>query len=165
MRAVVAMVTGIVLFVGYVVYALGKDAEGAVSLQAWAVALLIFIGISVAAEIVVQIVFHITLSIGVAAKEELRGGTANDEKAREKEVERIIRSAVQEDERDKFISLKSNFAGYMCAGAGAMAALIALAAGAAEALALHIAFGGFFVGAIAEGAARVFYYERGVRNG
>ena len=156
MRTVAAMVTGVALLAGYTVYALGKGAEGAVTLQSWAVTLLVFIGISVAAEIVVQILFHIALSIGIA----VRAGTCD-----EKKVERIILSAVKEDERDKFIGLKSNFAGYVCSGAGAMAALVALAAGAAEVIALHVAFGGFFIGALAEGAARVFYYERGVRNG
>jgi len=156
MKTIAAMVTGVALLVGYVAYALGIAAEGTVSLQSWAVTLLIFIGISAAAQIVIQILFHIALSIGIA----VRAGTCD-----EKKVERIIVSAVKEDERDKFIGLKSNLAGYVCSGAGATAALIALAAGAAGALALHIAFGGFFVGAIAEGAARGFYYERGVRNG
>jgi len=149
------MITGIILLVGYTVYALGQNAQTE-SLQTWAVTLLVFIGISVAAEIVVQIVFHIALSIGIAIKEE---------KKNEKEVERIISSTLAEDERDKMISLKSDHVGYICAGAGAMAALVALAAGVRDVIALHIAFGSFFAGALAEGAARIFYYERGVRNG
>jgi len=164
MRIIAGMAAGVVLVAGYAVYAFGKCAEME-SLQSWAAALLVFIGISVAAEIAVQIVFHIALSIGVAVKEGARCGAKNDEKAYEKKVERIISSTVAEDERDQLIGLKSSRAGYICAGAGVLAALIALAAGAADALALHIAFGAFAIGAMAEGAAQVFYYERGVRNG
>ena len=163
MRAVAAMITGILLLVGYTLYALRQSPQ-IEGLQAWAVTLLVFIGISAAVEIVVQIVFHIALSIGIAIKEEVKDGKSRD-KTCDKTVERIISSTLAEDERDKFISLKSDFVGYICAGAGALAALIALAAGVQDVIALHIAFGSFFVGGLAEGMARVFYYERGVRNG
>ena len=155
MRTIAAMVTGVALLVGYIVYALRQSPQ-IEGLQSWAVTLLVFIGISIGVEIAVQIVFHIALSIGIAIKEAKRD---------EKDVERIISSTMAEDERDKYISLKSNLAGYIFAGAGALASLIALAAGVQDTIALHIAFGAFFVGALAEGLMRVVYYERGVRNG
>ena len=165
-RTIASMIAGVLLIAGYAVYALGKSGG---SLQSWAVTMLIFIGISVAAEIAVQILFHIALSVGIAVREGIREeGRGKDEesgKQYEKEVERIITSAMREDERDQLISLKTARIGTVCAGAGCMAALIALAAGAWDVLALHVAFGGFFAGALAEGAARIFCYERGVRNG
>ena len=61
-----------------------------------------------------------------------------------------------------FRSLKAGQIGQGCAGTGFVAALIALAAGGPPVLALHILFGAFALGSLAEGCISVYLHERGV---
>jgi hypothetical protein len=153
------MAAGLLLFAAYTVYALGKNSpgpEGPESLQSWALVMLVFIGIAVAASIVIQILFHIAFSIGIAVKER---------ESDDKKVERIIESSMVEDEMDKLINLKSGHIGYICAGIGFAAALAALAFGASAVFALHILFGSFAGGSLVEGGVNIYLYERGVSNG
>jgi hypothetical protein len=155
-RTIASIIAGLILIAAYAIYALGTAAPASEDLKGWAIAMLGFIGISVAVAVVIQILFHIALAIGIAVKER---------QCEDKEVERIISSTVVEDERDKFISLKSSRIGYICAGIGFVIALVALAFGIASVVALHILFGIFAAGSIIEGIVSVYYYEKGVRNG
>jgi hypothetical protein len=155
-RTIVSMVAGGVLSAAYIVYALSSHAPAPENLKAWATAMLIFIGIGVAAVIVIQILFHIAFAIGIAVKE-LEG---NDEK-----IERIISSSMTEDERERLISLKSARIGYACMGIGFVAALVVLAFGMSILIALHILFGMSAAGSLVEGCVSVYLHERGVRNG
>jgi hypothetical protein len=149
------MAAGGVLFAAYAVYALGSHAPAPEDLRAWASAMLIFIGIGIPVQIAIQILFHIALAIGIAANERDR---------EENTIERMISSSVMEDERDKLISLKSSHVGYICAGAGFVAGLIALAAGISAAAALHIMIGSLAAGSLVEGCAAVYFHERGVHS-
>ena len=85
-RTIVSIVSGVLLLAAYCIYAFGQYQSGAVAqgdLKFWASTMLIFIGIGVAASIVIQIVFHILLSISIAVKEKIR-----DEKCDDKEIEK-----------------------------------------------------------------------------
>lgn len=155
-RTIGSMMVAILLVTAYTVHALGGTAPAPDDLRSWAVTMLVFIGIGIAAVIVMQILFHILFAVSIAVKEK-----ENDEK----QVKRIIHSVVVEDERDKIIGLKSAFVGYICAGTGFVASLLALVLGLPVLYALHIVFGSFFIGSILEGGVRVYHYERGVRNG
>ena len=153
-RIITGMFVGVLLAAAYIIYALGRYAPSPEDVGAWALAILIFVGISIVLSIVIQILFHIAYSIGIAVKERERD---------DKEVERIIASEVTEDELDKLIGLKSSRAGYICAGAGFLAALIWLAFfGASVVVALHIIMGAFFIGSGVEGFISIRFYERGV---
>ncbi|MDR1531874.1 MAG: hypothetical protein LBS62_06775 [Clostridiales bacterium] len=140
-----SIAAGILIIAAYAVYAFGERAPAPDDLKSWATAMLVFIGIGVAAVIVIQIIFHIVLAVGIAAKEQDCNG---------KEVERIISSSMVEDEREKLITLKSAHVGYICAGIGFIAALVALACGWSAVAALHILFGTSAVGSVAEGISR-----------
>jgi low affinity Fe/Cu permease len=155
-RTITSVVAGILLIAAYIIYASGSNAPAPEDLKAWATAMLVFIGIGVAAIIVIQIVFHIALAIGIAIKEQERDG---------KKIERILESSMAEDEREKLIGLKSSRVGYICAGAGAMAMLIALATGVSAVLALQLLFGSFAAGSVVEGIVSVYFYEKGVHHG
>ena len=156
-RIVTSMLAGAALAGGYIIYALGARAPAPEDTSAWALAILIFIGISVAAQIVIQIVFHIAYSVGVAVKERARTDT---------EVERIIAAETAEDERDKLVGLKSTRTGYACSGIGFLAALAGLAFLDASAVsALHILLVAVFAGSLLEGFVSILLYERGVRRG
>ncbi|ULQ58769.1 hypothetical protein K7I13_09425 [Brucepastera parasyntrophica] len=54
-RTITSMVTGIILAAVYIIYATGKTAPGPDNLKAWALLMLIFIGIGIAAVIIIQI--------------------------------------------------------------------------------------------------------------
>jgi len=150
------MGVGILLLAAYIVYALGNASPAPEDLKSWALAILLYIGVCIAAGIVIQIIFHIVLAIGISV----------DEKDHDdKKVERIIKSSMFEDERDKLISLKSSHIGYGFAGFGFVAGLIALALGILPIVVLHIMAGAFAVGSIIEGSVSVYLNEKGVRNG
>ena len=155
-KTIASMVAGILLIAAYTIYALGEHSPAPGDLKSWAIAMLVFIGISVAAVVVVQIIFHIAAAIGIAAKEHECG---------DKEIERNLSSLMVEDERDKLIGLKSSHIGYIIAGIGFVLALVGLAFGMPGVVALHVLFGAFAAGSVAEGIATVYFYEKGVRNG
>ena len=161
-KMIASMAAALALIIIYIIYALGGRAPATDDLKAWGLAMLIFIGISVVVMIVIQILFHITFAIGIAVKEGIavKGGKRDDKKLR-----RLFNSETVEDERDKFVELKSARIGHIIAGAGFIAALISLVTGNSALVAIHIVFGSFFIGSGAEGIAGVWLYERGVRNG
>ncbi len=162
-RTMVSVCMGVLLLAAYGIWALGKVQTGLAApddLRFWAGAMLTFVGIGVAASIVIQIVFHIFLSVGIAVKKQMRDGKVDD-----KAVEKEIKREMVEDEMDKLIGLKSMRISFGIAGAGFLAALAALAWGAAPALMLNILFLAFFLGSISEGVIQLYYYRRGIQNG
>ena len=155
-RTIVSMLAGVLVIAAYVIYALGASSPAPDNLKSWSVVMLIFIGIGVAANVVIQILFHILFAIGVAVRER---------ESSDSEIEREIAASVVEDERDRLIGLKSARVGYAVTGSGVVIALAALALGNTAVLALHIIIGACAVGSIFEGCAGVYFHERGVRNG
>jgi len=155
-RTIVSMVAGLALVIAYAIYALGSHAPASGDLQAWAVAMLVFIGVSVVVMIVIQILFHIAFAIGIAITEQEHD---------DRKIGRIIASSTVEDEREKLISLKSSHIAYICAGIGIVATLVALAIELPTAGALHILFGACAAGSFVEGCVGVYLHERGVSNG
>lgn len=154
MRVLTSIGAGALLVAGYLAYALGGDAPK--SFQAWAIAMLIFSAIAIVALIVIQILFHIVASIGIAVTE--RDGDGHN-------VKRILAASMIDDERDKLIGLKSARIGFVASGLGFLATLVAIALGASAVLALHVLFGSVVVGSIAGGIASVYYYQSGNRRG
>ncbi|GHU76517.1 hypothetical protein AGMMS49992_22330 [Clostridia bacterium] len=155
-RTIASMVAGVLAMAAYIVYALGERSPSPEDLKSWAAAMLCFIGISVVAVIVIQILFHIAAAMGIAAKEHEHDGT---------KIDKTLSSLMVEDERDNLISLKSSHVGYVFAGIGFVFALVALTLGISSVIALHTLFGAFAIGSIIEGIVSVCYYEKGVRNG
>lgn len=124
MKTIVSVVTGVLLMAAYFIYAFGKVKMGTASLDDmgfWATTILVFIGIGVVAFIVIQIVFHILLSIVIAVKEQVKNGNCDDKK-----IEKTIELEMVEDEMDKLIELKSMRISYAIAGIGFAAALVSL---------------------------------------
>ena len=154
-RNITSMAAGVATAVGYIIYGLSNAAPNTDDLKAWAIVMLVSIGIAVGVQIVTQIAFHIVASVGIAVKEKEKDG---------KTVERIIKSELKEDERDKRITLKASHIGYSCVGIGFIAGLIALACGAIALTALHIFLGACFAAAFVDGVMSVFLYEKGNRG-
>ena len=155
-KSIAGMAAGIITVAVYVVYVLEGGAPAGEDVQAWAKLMLIFIGIGVAAQIVVQVVFHTVLEAGIEIRE--HGGDCL-------KMKKMIDATVAEDERDKLINLKSLRVGYICSGFGLMIALFMLASGAPVVIALHFVVGAAVIGSLAEGCAAVIFNEKGVKNG
>lgn len=151
-----SVAAGIAAIAAYVVYVFAGNAPDPADISAWAKLMIIFIGIGVIIQIVVQIAFHIAFSIGIAIKENDKDG---------EKTKKLVSALVKEDERDKLITLKTSHIGYICAGAGLMIALFALAGGVLIVVALHITAASFAVGSIVEGCTGIYFHERGVRIG
>lgn len=160
-RTLVSIVCGIALQAAYAMYALSR--AGSVSsggLAFWAKTMLVFIGIGIAALIVIQIVFHILMSIGIAVGKQLRDGEVDD-----REVEKEIQREMVEDEMDKLIELKSMRTAFGVAGFGFIAALGASALGASPVVMLHILYFSFGIGSVAEGVTQIYFYRKGLGHG
>lgn len=157
-RTIVSLAEGILLLAAYCIYVLGKVNAGAVApgdLHFFAVAMLWFIGIGVAAGIVIQIVFHILLSVAVAVREREKD---------EKTIEAMVSAEMVEDERDKMIDLKCMRISFAVAMAGFVAGLVLLALNGSAVVMLNILFGGIWLGTIAEGIAKLAYYKVGMKH-
>jgi len=155
-KTLASMAGGAAIFVVYIIYALSQRAPEPDNLKSWATLMLIFIGAGIIMTIIVQILFHIVSAIGISVKHKEYNG---------KEIDRIISSSMVEDERDKLISLKSSHMGYIFAGIGFIAALVALALGCKTLYALHIIFGTCGAASLIEGTMSIYYNEKGIRNG
>jgi uncharacterized membrane protein len=156
-RTVMSIVAGVLILASYCIYAFGKYTSGAASLsdlKFFAVTMLVFIGIGIAAMIVLQIIFHIILSVSIAVKEPTRCG---------KDIEKAVDAAVVEDEMDKLIELKSSRIGFAVAGAGFIAGLVTLTFNCPPAVMLNIFFLSFMVGSLLGGIMSIYYYRAGIR--
>jgi hypothetical protein len=162
-RTIVSTLTGILILVAYCLYASNQHRAGLIAptdLKSWAVMILIFIGIGIAASIVIQIVYHILLSISVAVQKKIENESTDDAL-----IEKSIQAQMVEDEMDKLIELKSMRVGFFLAGAGFIAALVSLALNYPAVVMLNILFLSFLASGLLEGMAQLYYYRRGVRHG
>jgi hypothetical protein len=162
-RTITNIVTGAAVLAAYLLYAFGKTGPGVTAPEdwkAWAATMLVFIGIGIVAIIVIQIVFHILLSIAIAVQKQVRTGKCDD-----KEVESAIKADMVEDERDKLIELKSSRISFGFGGMGFIAGLLALVLGYSPVVMINLIFLSFSAGSIVEGLAQLLYYRRGVKNG
>lgn len=162
-RVITSIVTGVLILATYCIYVFSRYHSGAVApddLKFWAGTILIFIGIGVAASIVIQIVFHILLAISIAVKKKMQ-----DEKCEDKEIEKKIQAEMVEDEMDKLIELKSMRLAFILAGIGFIAALVFLVLNYSPVVMLNILFFSFCVGPLFEGFAQLYFYRRGLKNG
>ncbi len=144
----------------FVYQSLQTGADLANDLMFWGKAMLITIGISVAAGIIIQIVFHILLSAGIAVKQKINNGDCD-----EKEIGKRIHLEMTEDERDKLIELKAMRTGYIFCGIGFVLSLVSLVLKYPAAVMLNILFLSFFTGHLFEGFSQIYYYLNGVKNG
>jgi len=162
-KTIVSILTGILLLAAYCIYTFSRIQSSMASLEDvkfWATAMLMFIGIGIVASIIIQIVFHILLSIAIAIKKQVQNGKCDDT-----EIERAIELEMVEDEMVKLIELKSMRISFAVAGAGFVAALISLVMGCPPALMLNIVFGSFCIGSLIEGITQLYFYKKGVKNG
>ena len=157
-RTIASILGGILVLAAYCIYAFGKYQAGllpADDLRAWAITMLIFIGAGIVAMIIIQIVFHVLLSIGIAIR---------DRNTNEAEIENSIKYEMVEDERDRLIELKSSKVGFAFAGFGFVLALLALVLHYSPMVMLNILFIAFAAGSMVEGITSIFYYRNGIRN-
>ncbi|MDD5659806.1 MAG: hypothetical protein PHR39_07350 [Actinomycetota bacterium] len=162
-KTIISVLAGVLFLIAYCIYTFTRVRLGMVApndLKFWAITILIFIGIGIAGMIIIQVVFHILLSITIAVKKQAR-----NEKCDDKEIERTIELEMVEDEMDKLIELKSMRIGFIIAVVGFVSALLSLVFNSSAAVMLNIIFISFCIGTIAEGATGIYYYRKGIKNG
>jgi len=162
-KAIVSMITGIIIFSTYCAYAYQKYQSGAIAtddMKFWATTMLWFIGIGIVAAIVIQIIFHILLSMGIAIREKRQNGKYDD-----KEIERTIELEMVTDEMNKLIELKSMRIAFIIVSVGFIAALVSQVINESSTIMLNIMFVSFFVGSLSEGFTQLYFYRKGVTNG
>jgi hypothetical protein len=162
-RTIVSIITGIIILAAYCIYAYGNYQSGAIApddMKAWSGIILVFIGIGVASAIVIQIIFHILLSIAIAIQEKVRNGKCDD-----KEIEKTIDAEMVTDEMDKLIELKSMRVGFITVGIGFVTALATQLLNYPPAVLLSVMFIAFSAGSLLEGLTQIYFYRRGIKNG
>jgi len=162
-KTIVSILTGVLVLGAYCLYAFGKYQSGMIALdnlKFWATTMLIFIGIGIAATIIIQILFHIILSIGIAVKEKVC-----DQECTDKEIEKRIELEMVEDEMVKLVERKASTVSLVFAGVGFVIALLSLVLNYSTTVMLNILFISFFVGSICDGVAQLYFYRRGIKNG
>jgi hypothetical protein len=147
-------VAGLVFLTAYAIY-VTRPGNTPDTLQDWAVSMLVFLGIAIAALIIIQIVFHIILAAGIAVGE----GEQDS-----KRIQRILDSTMAEDEMDRMINLRAARVGYVFAGIGFVGVLVTLAFGLSAVIGLHVLFWSIAIGSFVSSAVSVYGYERGVRR-
>jgi hypothetical protein len=159
-RTIVNILAGIAITVAYCVYAFGRYQAGLVAagdLKFWAGTMLMFIGIGIVAMIIIQIIFHILMSIGIAVSKKIENQDFDDN-----EIEKSISREMVEDEMDKLIELKSIRVGFALAGVGFVGGLLALVFGYSSVVMLNCMYLTFSIGSIFEGLTQIYYYRRGI---
>ncbi|MCX7749635.1 MAG: hypothetical protein N2645_22500 [Clostridia bacterium] len=162
-KTIVSIITGLFILGAYCVYTFGRYQSGAIAtddMKFWAGTMLMFIGIGIAAAIVIQIVFHILLSISIAVQEKVRNGKCDS-----MEIEKTLEAEIVTDEMDKLIELKSMRIGFVVAGIGFVAALVSVVLNYSPAVMINIMFISFNIGSLLEGFTQLYFYRRGVKNG
>ena len=161
-RSFVSILSGAILLLVYILNVLGRYRQGILpvtDLKAWATTIMIFIGIAIVGFIIIQIVFHIMLSVSIAVTKAVKEGVTDNE-----ELGNSIKANMIEDEMDKFISLKATKFSTFVYGLGFFVGLIALMLDYSAVILLNSVFISFCLGIIIEGVAQIFFYKRGLNH-
>jgi hypothetical protein len=154
-KTLCTIISGAVLLAAYALYAFNPTHTPA-DLKAWALTMLIFIGIGVAFIIIIQIAFHILFAISVAIQEKIKNIDFDETK-----IDKNLKQEMVEDERDKLIEMKSNQIGFSVSAFGFILALLALVLNFSPVVMLNILFITFLLGSICEGIYQFILYRRG----
>ena len=158
-RTLVNIFTMAAVYTAYCLTAFSRHSLAG-DLRPWVITMLTFIGITILAQIIIQIVFHVLLSIGISVKEAVK--RQNPEGS---EIEEALKSELVEDERDKMIELKSLRASSVTMTAGLILGLVSIILGYTPAVMLNLFYGTFFIGTIAEGVLNLILYRKGAMHG
>ncbi|MDP2814631.1 MAG: hypothetical protein Q8S15_03775 [Erysipelotrichaceae bacterium] len=162
-RTIVSIISGLIILSAYSLYTYGKYKSGVViegDLKFWAGAMLLFIAIGIVSTIIIQIVFHILLSVTIAVKAKV-----NNEDCDDKEIEKSIQSEMVTDEMDKLIELKSSMVGFIVAGIGFVLALLLIFLDYSAVVMINVMFASFSLGSLFEGFTQLYFYRRGIKHG
>lgn len=143
-NVIVSLLSTILIFAGYCWYVWHTYQAGQVNLTTdlrfWGLTILIFIPVSIAARIIILIVFHILNAIAT------RGAEVDD----------------LTDERDKLIALKAGQIGYVVVGVGFLGSMVSLVMNQPPVIMLNIIFCAFNLAQVADELTQLYFYRRGV---
>jgi uncharacterized membrane protein (UPF0136 family) len=169
-KTVVSMLTGVLILAVYCVFAylkyrtMGPDI--AQDLSFWAVSMLVFIGIGIAAAIVTQIVFHIVIAAGGEIRRHITAEISKElgqtDRTRAARDEMDWSEFENEDEMDKLIGLKAMRISYVIVGVGFILALVTLVLKLPPSIMLNTIFISACLASLTEGAAQLYYYKKGI---
>jgi len=157
-RTITSTASGIIMLISYSIFALSKynSNDANFDLKDWATAMLIFIGIGIVSTIIIQIIFHILLSIGIAVREY----KCDDKEHDDKEIEQKIKAEMTEDERDNIIEMRASRISFMLSGIGFVFSLLLVAFNFSAITMINAIFFSFLVGSIIEGFIQMYFYRK-----
>jgi len=165
-KTIVTSLTGLIITLTYLFYAIFKYNEGSpesLTLKFWAMTILIFIGIGVVSIIVIMILFHIFYSISLAIQLKMENKDITDKEIEQK-IAQIVKTDTVEDEMGKLIELKSMRIGFIFAGIGFVFALFSILLNYSPIIMINILFLSFSSGSVLEGLTQLYYYRKGIHH-
>lgn len=149
-RTLVSIVAGITALTAYCTYGFSMYTNHGVmileDLRFWATTMLISLAGFITFMILVQVIFHIAMSVGNEVK---------------KEVDEV---SDMEDEMDRLIGLKSIKNSYIVVGIGFILSLLTVVFGLPAGIMMNIIYLSFIVGMIIDGLTQLHYYRKGISN-
>ncbi len=159
-RTLTSMITSAAVLAAYCFYVFNKYQSGLVAagdLKFWARNMLVFMGINIAAMILILIIFHVLLAVSMAVKE-----TIKDPDFDEETIEKTLELEITQDEREKLVELKASRISFFAAGIGFIGALVSLLLNYSAVTMLNILYISFYISSLLDGAAQIYYYRKGV---
>ena len=127
-------------------------------LRSWAITMLIIGSLTIALVIIIQVLFHVLFSVGIAVKAALNNRDTIDEE----KIGEAIEGELIEDERDKLLAQKSSQISYIISGISFITGLVSLVLEAPPAVMLNLIFAAAYLGAVVEGIFTLILYQKGV---
>ena len=127
-------------------------------LRSWAITMLIFGSLTIALVIIIQVLFHVLFSVGMAIKAALNNRDTIDEE----KIGKALEGEFIEDERDKLLALKSSQISYIISGIGFITGLVSLVMEAPPAVMINLIFAAGYLGSVVEGIFTLILYRKGV---
>ncbi|WP_208590233.1 hypothetical protein [Gracilibacillus suaedae] len=162
-RAIASMITWTLILLAYCTYTFRKYQLGVIAtddMKSWSSTILLFIGVGIVAAIIIQILFHILLSVAVTVQEKKRNGTCDD-----KEIQKTIESDMVTDEMNQLIELKSMRIAFIVVAIGFVTALLSQVLNYSSTVMLNIMFVSFLIGSLSGELTQLYFYRKGVNNG
>ncbi len=142
-NSIVSFFSTVIIYASYCLYVFLKYQEGSINMAGdlffWGKVILIFIPISIAARILIYILFHIV----------------NTAVTREDEDPSF------QDERDKLIDLKATKIAYIVSGLGFLFGMVTLVLRMPAAVMINVIFLFCNIGSMVEEGTKFFFYRRG----
>lgn len=159
-KTLVEVVIGLLLAIGYLVYALSPVAPLMEETNRWAIMMLATMGIGVGAMILTEVAFNVGYVVVLAHRKQHEPKEKQEIK---EEIEQSVEVAFKEDEMDKQISFKIHFVAMGIIGTALIVALFLIAFNIPLMICMNVVFASCVAGMLVDAILKIVLSEKGLR--